>query len=62
MHAPLNFILLVHTQPFRGCLHVRFCVQIAILFCVQFAGQGCLELNLYQDFSEMCRQAVVFGV
>jgi AMMECR1 domain-containing protein len=29
-----------HEGSLRGCLHVQFCLQIAVRFCERFSAQG----------------------
>jgi hypothetical protein len=46
----------------RGCLHVRFCVRIAIRLVERFASQGLPLVNLLFVFAEMCSQSIVVSV
>jgi hypothetical protein len=56
----LGYIVIVFRV--RGCLHVRFCVQIVLRLCVPFPEQGALQFNFQPTFPEMCREADVIGV
>jgi hypothetical protein len=41
---------------------VRFCIQTAVRFYVQFTAQGGLKFNYQPIIPEMCLQVVVIGV